>query len=180
MDTWELQASSIAYDSLSSIAKWDCFTFPYYFSHSCRNDPTQLQDDGEVPGPSSAEQEVKFWKEEESKPSNCLQKLPSFISLRSPESPSSLGCKEERDEDEPEDEPGRNDILLLELLWFSKKKKSYSLLFSMCFDGIHVLCESPNQLRLGVQTGMEVRIPIWAQIFVSVPKIVCQDFVLFF
>ncbi|XP_032924776.1 zinc finger CCCH domain-containing protein 3 [Catharus ustulatus] len=73
---------------------------------SGRNDPTQLQDDGEIPGPSSAEQEVKFWKEEDPKPSSCLQKLPSFISLRSPESPGSLGCKEERDEDEPEDEPG--------------------------------------------------------------------------
>ncbi|XP_041255595.1 zinc finger CCCH domain-containing protein 3 isoform X1 [Onychostruthus taczanowskii] len=73
---------------------------------SGRNDPAQLQDDGEIPGPSSAEQEVKFWKEEEPKPSSCLQKLPSFISLRSPESPGSLGCKEERDEDEPEDEPG--------------------------------------------------------------------------
>ncbi|XP_066423113.1 zinc finger CCCH domain-containing protein 3 isoform X1 [Molothrus aeneus] len=73
---------------------------------SGRNDPAQLQDDGEIPGPSSAEQEVKFWKEEEPKPSSCLQKLPSFISLRSPESPGSLGCKEEGDEDEPEDEPG--------------------------------------------------------------------------
>ncbi|XP_005516919.1 PREDICTED: zinc finger CCCH domain-containing protein 3 [Pseudopodoces humilis] len=71
-----------------------------------RNDPAQLQDDGEIPGPSGAEQEVKLWKEEDSKPSSCLQKLPSFISLRSPESPGSLGCKEERDEDEPEDETG--------------------------------------------------------------------------
>ncbi|RMC14701.1 hypothetical protein DUI87_06873 [Hirundo rustica rustica] len=74
---------------------------------SGRNDPPQLQDDGEIPGPSSVEQEVKFWKEEDPKPSSCLQKLPSFISLRSPESPGSLGCKEEKDEDEPEDEPGR-------------------------------------------------------------------------
>ncbi|XP_039934781.1 zinc finger CCCH domain-containing protein 3 [Hirundo rustica] len=73
---------------------------------SGRNDPPQLQDDGEIPGPSSVEQEVKFWKEEDPKPSSCLQKLPSFISLRSPESPGSLGCKEEKDEDEPEDEPG--------------------------------------------------------------------------
>ncbi|XP_063259003.1 zinc finger CCCH domain-containing protein 3 [Prinia subflava] len=73
---------------------------------SGRSDPAQLQDDGEVPGPSSAEQEVKFLKEEDSKPSSCLQKLPSFISLRSPESPGSRGCKEEKDEDEPEDEPG--------------------------------------------------------------------------
>uniref|UniRef100_A0A803VB61 Zinc finger CCCH domain-containing protein 3 n=1 Tax=Ficedula albicollis TaxID=59894 RepID=A0A803VB61_FICAL len=75
---------------------------------SGRNDPVMLQDDGEIPGPSSAEQEVKFWKEEDPKPSSCLQKLPSFISLRSPESPGSLGCKEERDEDEPEDEPGNS------------------------------------------------------------------------
>lgn len=73
---------------------------------SGRNDPAQHQDDGEIPGPSSAEQDVKFWKEEDPKPSSCLQKLPSFISLRSPESPGSLGCKEERDEDELEDEPG--------------------------------------------------------------------------
>ncbi|XP_066193083.1 zinc finger CCCH domain-containing protein 3 [Sylvia atricapilla] len=73
---------------------------------SARNDPAQLQDDGEIPGPSGAEQEVKFLKEEDPKPSSCLQKLPSFISLRSPESPGSLGCKEEKDEDEPEDEPG--------------------------------------------------------------------------
>lgn len=73
---------------------------------SGRNDPAHLQDDGEIPGPSSMEQEVKFWKEEDPKPSSCLQKLPSFISLRSPESPSSQGCKGERDEDEPEDEPG--------------------------------------------------------------------------
>lgn len=34
-------------------------------------------------------------------------------------------------------------------------------------------CESPNQLRLGIRTGMAIRIPI-----VSVPKIMCQDFVL--
>lgn len=171
METWELQASSIACDAMPSIAKWDCFNFSLLFfsSASRRNDPARLQDDGEIPGPSSAEQEVKFWKEEGPKPSSCLQKLPSFISLRSPESPSSQGCKGERDEDEPEDEPGRNHILCSELLRFSKKK-SYSLLLSMDFGGIHVRCESPNQLRLGAQTGMAVRIPIWAQILVSVPK----------
>uniref|UniRef100_A0A8C5T6P5 Zinc finger CCCH-type containing 3 n=1 Tax=Malurus cyaneus samueli TaxID=2593467 RepID=A0A8C5T6P5_9PASS len=82
---------------------------------SRRNDPAQLQDDGEIPGPSGADQDVKFWKEKDSKPSSCLQKLPSFISLRSPESPGSQGCKVERDEDEPEDEPGKNLILYLEL-----------------------------------------------------------------
>lgn len=122
METWELQASSIAYDAMSSVAKWDCFTFPYYFSHSCRNDPAQLQDDGEIPGPSGEEQEVKFLKEEDPKPSSCLQKLPSFISLRSPESPGSLGCKEERDEDEPEDEPGRNHILCLRVALVFQEK----------------------------------------------------------
>ncbi|KAM6143038.1 zinc finger CCCH domain-containing protein 3 [Phoenicopterus ruber ruber] len=71
-----------------------------------RNDPAQLHDDGEMPGPSSAEQEVKFWKEADTSPTNWLQKLPSFISLQSPASPGDQGCKEEKDEDEPEDEPG--------------------------------------------------------------------------
>ncbi|KFW88991.1 Zinc finger CCCH domain-containing protein 3, partial [Manacus vitellinus] len=71
-----------------------------------RNDPTQLHDDGEIPGPSSAEQEGKFGKEEDAKPTSCLQKLPSFISLRSPEYPGFRGCKVEKDEDEPEEKPG--------------------------------------------------------------------------
>ncbi|KAM6282106.1 zinc finger CCCH domain-containing protein 3 [Porphyrio hochstetteri] len=72
-----------------------------------RNDPPQLQDDGEVPGPSSAEQEVKFWKETDTSATNWLQKLPSFISLQSSTSPGDQGCKVEKDEDEPEDEPVR-------------------------------------------------------------------------
>ncbi|XP_040441503.1 LOW QUALITY PROTEIN: zinc finger CCCH domain-containing protein 3 [Falco naumanni] len=71
-----------------------------------RNDPAQLCDDGEMPGPSSAEQEVKFWKEKDTSPTNWLQKLPSFISLQSSASPSDEGCEVEKDEDEPEDEPG--------------------------------------------------------------------------
>ncbi|KAM6102817.1 zinc finger CCCH domain-containing protein 3 [Theristicus caerulescens] len=71
-----------------------------------RNDPAPLHDDGETPGPSSAEQEVKFWKEAGTSPTSWLQKLPSFISLQSPASPSDQGCKVEEDEDESEDEPG--------------------------------------------------------------------------
>ncbi|XP_017692866.1 PREDICTED: zinc finger CCCH domain-containing protein 3, partial [Lepidothrix coronata] len=71
-----------------------------------RNDPAQLHDDGEIPGPSSAEQEGKFGKEEDSKPTSCLQKLPSFISLRSPEYPRFRGCEVEKEEDEPEEKPG--------------------------------------------------------------------------
>ncbi|XP_027554352.1 zinc finger CCCH domain-containing protein 3, partial [Neopelma chrysocephalum] len=71
-----------------------------------RNDPAQLHDDGEIPGPSSAEQEGKFGKEEDAKPTSCLQKLPSFISLRSPEYPRFQSCKVEKDEDEPEEKPG--------------------------------------------------------------------------
>ncbi|XP_029867373.1 zinc finger CCCH domain-containing protein 3 isoform X3 [Aquila chrysaetos chrysaetos] len=71
-----------------------------------RNDPAQLHDDGEIPGPSSAEQEVKFWKETDASPTSWLQKLPSFISLQSSASPGDEGCKVEKDEDEPEDEPG--------------------------------------------------------------------------
>ncbi|XP_064298048.1 zinc finger CCCH domain-containing protein 3 [Phalacrocorax carbo] len=70
-----------------------------------RNDPAQLHDDGEMPGPSSTEQEVKFWKEDTS-PSSWLQKLPSFISLQSSASPGDQDCKVEKDEDESEDEPG--------------------------------------------------------------------------
>uniref|UniRef100_A0A672TH71 Zinc finger CCCH domain-containing protein 3 n=1 Tax=Strigops habroptila TaxID=2489341 RepID=A0A672TH71_STRHB len=70
-----------------------------------RNDPAQLHDDGEMPGPSSAEKEVKFWKEADTSPANWPQKLPSFISLQSPESPSDQACKVE-DEEEAEDEPG--------------------------------------------------------------------------
>ncbi|KAM9573852.1 zinc finger CCCH domain-containing protein 3 isoform 2-T2 [Guaruba guarouba] len=69
-----------------------------------RHDPAQLHDDGEVPGPSSAEKEVKFWKEANTSPANWPQRLPSFISLQSPESPSDQRCKVE-DEEEPEDEP---------------------------------------------------------------------------
>ncbi|XP_075273336.1 zinc finger CCCH domain-containing protein 3 [Opisthocomus hoazin] len=71
-----------------------------------RNDPTQLHDDGEMPGPSSAEQEVKFWKETDASATNWLQKLPSFISLQSSASPGDQSCKVEMDEDESEDEPG--------------------------------------------------------------------------
>ncbi|KAM9303464.1 zinc finger CCCH domain-containing protein 3 isoform 3-T3 [Morus bassanus] len=71
-----------------------------------RNDPAQLHDDGEMPGPSSMEQEVKFWKEEDTSPTSWLQKLPSFISLQSSASPGDQDCKVEKDEDESEDEPG--------------------------------------------------------------------------
>ncbi|KFQ69886.1 Zinc finger CCCH domain-containing protein 3, partial [Phaethon lepturus] len=71
-----------------------------------RNDPAQLHDDGEVPGPSSVEQEVKFWKETDTSPTSWLQKLPSFISLQSSASPGDQGCKVKKDEDESEDEPG--------------------------------------------------------------------------
>ncbi|KAM7122103.1 zinc finger CCCH domain-containing protein 3 isoform 2-T2 [Ciconia maguari] len=76
------------------------------WEETSRNDPAQLHDDGEMPGPSSAEQEVKFWKEAGTSPTNWLQKLPSFISLQSSASPGDQGCKVEKDEDESEDEPG--------------------------------------------------------------------------
>ncbi|PKU34917.1 zinc finger ccch domain-containing protein 3 [Limosa lapponica baueri] len=71
-----------------------------------RNNPAQVHDDGEMPGPSSAEQEVKFWKEMETSATNRLQKLPSFISLQSSPCPGDPGCKVEKDEEESEDEPG--------------------------------------------------------------------------
>lgn len=87
------------------------FYFSLLFSDSCRNDPAQLHDDGEIPGPSSAEQEVKFGKETDTSPTSWLQKLPSFISLQSSASPGDEGCKVEKDEDEPEDEPGRKHLL---------------------------------------------------------------------
>ncbi|XP_071890353.1 zinc finger CCCH domain-containing protein 3 isoform X4 [Anas platyrhynchos] len=70
-----------------------------------RNHPAQPCDDGEVPGPSGAEQDVKFWKDADASQSSRLQKLPSFISLLSSASPGDEGCKVERDEDEPGDEP---------------------------------------------------------------------------
>ncbi|NWZ22865.1 ZC3H3 protein, partial [Asarcornis scutulata] len=71
-----------------------------------RNHPAQPCDDGEVPGPSGAEQDVKFWRDADASQSSRLQKLPSFISLLSSASPGDEGCKVERDEDEPGDEPG--------------------------------------------------------------------------
>ncbi|XP_054046070.1 zinc finger CCCH domain-containing protein 3 isoform X2 [Rissa tridactyla] len=71
-----------------------------------RNNPAEVHDDGEMPGPSSSEQEVKFWKETDTSATNWLQKLPSFISLQSSPCPSDQGCKLEKDEDESEDEPG--------------------------------------------------------------------------
>ncbi|XP_032038817.1 zinc finger CCCH domain-containing protein 3 isoform X3 [Aythya fuligula] len=70
-----------------------------------RNHPAQPCDDGEVPGPSGAEQDVKFWRDADASPSSRLQKLPSFISLLSSASPGDEGCIVERDEDEPDDEP---------------------------------------------------------------------------
>ncbi|XP_052643809.1 zinc finger CCCH domain-containing protein 3 isoform X4 [Harpia harpyja] len=91
-----------------------------------RNDPAQLHDDGEIPGPSSAEQEVKFWKETDTSPTSWLQKLPSFISLQSSASPGDEGCKVEKDEDEPEDEPGtakRKRTLPLASLWDSENAR---------------------------------------------------------
>ncbi|KAK2512604.1 hypothetical protein Q9233_016133 [Columba guinea] len=72
-----------------------------------RNDPAQLHDDGEMPGPSSTEQEVKFWKKANTSPTSWLRKLPSFISLQSSSSPGDQACKEEKDEDELEDEQDR-------------------------------------------------------------------------
>uniref|UniRef100_A0A8D0ET95 Zinc finger CCCH domain-containing protein 3 n=1 Tax=Strix occidentalis caurina TaxID=311401 RepID=A0A8D0ET95_STROC len=77
-----------------------------------RNAPSQLHDDGEMPGPSGGEQEVKFWKEAGTSPTSRLQKLPSFISLQSSSSPSDQGCKVETDEDETGDEPGRENIFV--------------------------------------------------------------------
>lgn len=50
---------------------------------------------------------MKFWREADAAQSSRLQKLPSFISLLSSASPGDEGCKVERDEDEPGDEPGR-------------------------------------------------------------------------
>ncbi|XP_065608500.1 zinc finger CCCH domain-containing protein 3 [Cyrtonyx montezumae] len=76
------------------------------WEETSRNDPAQLSNDGEVPGPSSAEQDVKFWKDVDTPQSSCLQKLPSFISLQSSTSPGDIECKVERDEDEPMEEPG--------------------------------------------------------------------------
>lgn len=49
---------------------------------------------------------MKFWKEENTSPISSLRKLPSFISLQSPASPSDQGCKV-KDGDESEDELGR-------------------------------------------------------------------------
>ncbi|KFV66944.1 Zinc finger CCCH domain-containing protein 3, partial [Dryobates pubescens] len=71
-----------------------------------RDDPAQLHDDGEIPGPSSTEQEVKFWKAANTSPTSWLRKLPSFISLQSPASSSDQGCRLEKDEEDSEDEPG--------------------------------------------------------------------------
>ncbi|KAM6411119.1 zinc finger CCCH domain-containing protein 3 isoform 2-T2 [Pluvialis apricaria] len=71
-----------------------------------RNNPAQVHDDGEMPGPSSAEQEVKFCKETDTSSTNWLQKLPSFISLQSSPCPGDQDCKVEEDEDESEDETG--------------------------------------------------------------------------
>ncbi|XP_068253259.1 zinc finger CCCH domain-containing protein 3 isoform X2 [Nyctibius grandis] len=71
-----------------------------------RNDPAQLHDDGEMPGPSNAEQDVKFWKKMNTLPTSCLPKLPSFISLQCSPSPGGQGFKVEKDDDEWEDEPG--------------------------------------------------------------------------
>ncbi|KFO80111.1 Zinc finger CCCH domain-containing protein 3, partial [Cuculus canorus] len=71
-----------------------------------RDDPTQLRNDGEMPGPSSAEEEEKFWKKANTSPTSWLRKLPSFISLQSSVSPDDQSCREEKDEDELKDEPG--------------------------------------------------------------------------
>ncbi|XP_074001415.1 zinc finger CCCH domain-containing protein 3 [Numenius arquata] len=76
------------------------------WEETSRNNPAQVHDDGEMPGPSSAEQEVKFWKETETSATSRLQKLPSFISLQSSPCPGDPGCKVEKDEEESEDEPG--------------------------------------------------------------------------
>ena len=104
---WFNPASPVARD----VAQKDRFIFCLLFFFPCRNDPAQLHDDGEMPGPSSAEQEVKFWKETDASATNWLQKLPSFISLQSSASPGDQSCKVEMDEDESEDEPGRKHLL---------------------------------------------------------------------
>ncbi|XP_010000452.1 PREDICTED: zinc finger CCCH domain-containing protein 3 [Chaetura pelagica] len=70
-----------------------------------RDDPAQLHDDGEIPGPSNVEPEVKVKKERGTSPTSWLQKLPSFISLQSSPSPGHQSCKVEKGEDESEDEP---------------------------------------------------------------------------
>ncbi|XP_035753008.1 zinc finger CCCH domain-containing protein 3 [Egretta garzetta] len=103
-----------------------------------RNDPAQLHDDGEMPGPSSAEQEMKFGKEADTSTTSWLQKLPSFISLQSSASPGDQGCKVEKDEEESEDEPGRKHLL------------------SIGFGGISVPGELPNQLRWELKLGWQL------------------------
>ncbi|XP_019337383.2 zinc finger CCCH domain-containing protein 3 isoform X1 [Alligator mississippiensis] len=62
-----------------------------------RREAAWVHDDGEVPGPSRAEQEVKFWSDTEAPGTSRLQKLPSFISLLSSSSPSDEARRPERD-----------------------------------------------------------------------------------
>uniref|UniRef100_A0A7M4F5G0 Zinc finger CCCH domain-containing protein 3 n=1 Tax=Crocodylus porosus TaxID=8502 RepID=A0A7M4F5G0_CROPO len=62
-----------------------------------RREAARVHDDGEVPGPSRAEQEVKFWSDAEAPGTSRLQKLPSFISLLSSTSPSDEARRPERD-----------------------------------------------------------------------------------
>ncbi|XP_048697781.2 zinc finger CCCH domain-containing protein 3 isoform X2 [Caretta caretta] len=62
-----------------------------------RRDAAHLQDDGEIPGPSSAEQGVKFRSDTDTPACSRLQKLPSFISLQSPTSPRGVTHTADRD-----------------------------------------------------------------------------------
>lgn len=62
-----------------------------------RGEAAHLQADGEVPGPSSAEQGVTLRRDADAPGCSRLQKLPSFISLQSPTSPSEGPRPAERD-----------------------------------------------------------------------------------
>uniref|UniRef100_A0A8C8RG57 Zinc finger CCCH domain-containing protein 3 n=1 Tax=Pelusios castaneus TaxID=367368 RepID=A0A8C8RG57_9SAUR len=62
-----------------------------------RRDAAHLHDDGEIPGPSSAEQGVKFRSDADGPGTSRLPKQPSFISLQSSTSPGEVACTAERD-----------------------------------------------------------------------------------
>ncbi|XP_074842684.1 zinc finger CCCH domain-containing protein 3 [Carettochelys insculpta] len=62
-----------------------------------RGAAAHLQADGEIPGPSSVEQGEMFWSDTDSPGSGRLPKLPSFISLQTPTSPSEGTRVAERD-----------------------------------------------------------------------------------
>lgn len=178
---WFNPSSSIACD----VAKRDHFLF-FLFITSCRNNPAQVHDDGEMPGPSSAEQEVKFWKETDTSSTSWLQKLPSFISLQSSPCPGDQGCKVEKDEDESEDETGRKLLLcfcscVLPAAPIPGAGRVIPPLLSMGFGRIGVPWESPNQLRwelkLGWQLGFAVSVHAGARAPGSAPETTWEDFV---